>query len=254
MNLINTINNDDIIKEIKKFSIDNGISDDEVICSIVYEFAKNLPYSIDYKDSKFVPGIFLNMSPVHPKSYIFKYNSSLYNRMLGWGDTIKSGILLQLCFVFQTMLMNKIQNNYHLDEDDYYNLGINNMTSNKEYNLYLFDLLKSLPEYCTRLNSTESTEDRRKILDEVYDIMLQRVGQKVGGFKKTSVSSDVITVQEHKASICWKPHRDLEMLYYFEHIDYGYDCEDLLDNINKKMNVITPLDGDVPRKTLHLHD
>ena len=41
----------------------NQISEDEVICSIVYEFASKLPYSMDYMDKDFVPGIFLNVAP-----------------------------------------------------------------------------------------------------------------------------------------------------------------------------------------------
>ena len=60
----------------------------------------NFPYSIDYMDKDFVPGIFLNVGPVNPEKGIFKYSSSLYDKMVNWGDTLKSGILLQLCFIF----------------------------------------------------------------------------------------------------------------------------------------------------------
>ena len=74
MELLSTLNNEDINKELRRFGEKHRISDDEVICSIVYEFANKLPYSIDYMDELFVPGMFLNVSPVNPEKYIFKYN------------------------------------------------------------------------------------------------------------------------------------------------------------------------------------
>lgn len=100
MDMLNVIRDNEIQNKMKKFALDNRISQDEVICSIVYEFASKLPYSIDYMDKDFVPGIFLNVSPVNPEKGIFKYSSSLYDKMVNWGDTLKSGILLQLCFIF----------------------------------------------------------------------------------------------------------------------------------------------------------
>ena len=100
MDMLNVIRDNEIQNKMKKFALDNRISQDEVICSIVYEFASKLPYSIDYMDKDFVPGIFLNVGPVNPEKGIFKYSSSLYDKMVNWGDTLKSGILLQLCFIF----------------------------------------------------------------------------------------------------------------------------------------------------------
>lgn len=58
VNMLSVINNNEIQNKINQFGLDNGISQDEVICSIVYEFASKLPYSIDYMDKDFVPGIF----------------------------------------------------------------------------------------------------------------------------------------------------------------------------------------------------
>lgn len=240
MELLSATNSDEIKNEIAKFGLDNCISEDEVLCSLVYDFAKKLPYSMDYMDSDFVPGIFLNIAPLNPKTYIYKYNSSLYDKMINWGDTLKSGILLQVCFIFQTMLMQQIPSNYQLSDDDYYNLGINNMTSDEEYNCYLFEMLKLLPEYCARVNSNESADDRRKVLDEVYAIMFQRVGQKVGGFRRTSVKDDVISVQDYKPTIGLFPHRDLDMLYYFNNVRFGFGIERLV----KKINMISGLNNE----------
>lgn len=68
----------------------------------------------------------------------------------------------------------------------------------------------------------------------IYMVILDRVGQKIGGFKRTSVDGDIISVQEHKATIRLFPHRDLDMLYYFEKIKFGFGVRGLVDNINKK--------------------
>ena len=233
MEFLSLLNNDEIKNKMEEFGAFKGINQDEIICSIVYEFAKNLPYSIDYKDPKFVPGIFFNVSPENPVTYIFKDYNSLYNKMISWGDTLKSGILLQLCFVFQKMLSGEISSDYQLDEEYYYSLGINQMTNNEEYNYYLFEMLKSLPEYCKRVNRLDNIEDRRKVLDEVYSIMLQRIGQKIGGFRRTTIIGNVSSIEEHKATINLSPYRDLDMLYSFNNINYGYGIRTLIEEINQ---------------------
>lgn len=237
MDMLNVIRDNKIQNKMKKFALDNRISQDEVICSIVYEFASKLPYSMDYMDKDFVPGIFLNVAPMNPSKWIFKDYSSLYNKMINWGDTKKSGILLQICNIFQAMLMGQFPSNYQLTEEDFHNLGIDQMTSDNEYNRFLFEILQMLPQYCLKLNSTQNLDERRKILDDIYMVILDGVGQNIGGFRRTSVDGDIISVQEHKATICLFPHRDLDMLYYFEGIKFDFGVRDLVDNINKKIAI-----------------
>ena len=128
----------------------------------------------------------------------------------------------------------KISYVYKLNEDDFYNLGFSEMTSDEEYNRYLFETLEILPEYVSRLNNITEVEERREVLDEIYSVILNRVGQRIGGFRRTSVDGDIITVQEHKPTIVLRPHRDLDMLYYFEHINYGFGIRTLIDEMNKK--------------------
>ena len=115
MKMLNLINNNEIKNQLQKFGETNKITEDEVICSIVYEFASKLPYSMDYQDKEFVPGIFLNISPVNSSKWIFKDHPSLYYKMINWGDTLKSGILLQVCFIFQLMIMGEFPNNYQIN-------------------------------------------------------------------------------------------------------------------------------------------
>jgi len=246
--MLSIIDNNEIKNELKQFAEKNKISDDEVICSLVYEFARKLPYSMDYMDKDFVPGMFLNVSPINPTKYIFKEYNSLYSKMVNWGDTKKSGLLLQICNIFQAMLMGNFPSNYELTEEDFYNFGIAQMTRDDEYNHFLFETLQILPHYCIKLNSVENSDDRRKILDEIYGLILDRIGQKIGGVRKTSTIGNVISVQEHKATIRLLPHRDLDMLYYFERINYGFDIQNLINNINSKIII----ENNLSNEKIHL--
>lgn len=236
MKMLSIIKNDEVRNELKQFGEKNKISDDEVICSIVYEFASKLPYSMDYMDKDFVPGIFLNLRPENPSKWIFKKYSSLYNKMIDWGDTKKSGILLQVCNIFQAMLMGQFPSNYQLTKEDFHTLGIEQMTSDDEYNRRFFEILKLLPQYCSKLNSTQNPNERRKILDEIYAIIKYGIGSKIGGFRRTTMDGDIVSVQRHEG-IALSPHKDLEMLYHFEYINFGFGVEKLINNINRKIGI-----------------
>ena len=226
--------NNDIGNLLIDFGKKNQMFEEEVICSIVYEFARKLPYSIDYKDNDFVHGIFLNVAPVNPSKLVFKDYGNLYNIMFKWNDTKKSAILLKVCSIFQAMLMGYISDDYQLKEEDFLKLGIDQITNNEEYNYLLFEALQMLSQYCIKLNSIDNSEERRKLLDEIFMIILDKVGQKIGGFRKTSTEDNVITINEHKATIKLLPHKDLAMLYYFENINLNSNVGDLINNINKK--------------------
>lgn len=238
--MFNLINNDEIRNELEIFKEQSKTSEDEIICSIVYEFARKLPYSMDYMDKDFVPGVFLNISPKNPVKRSFKEYSNLYYKMIGWNDTKKSGILLQICTIFQAMIMGQLPDNFWLNEEDFENLGISQMTKDEEYNRFLFETLQMLPQYCVKLNLANDIEERRKILDDIYMVISDRIGQKIGGFKKTTIDGNVMSVDERKASIRLRPHKDLEMLYYFEGINIDYDVRKITNNINN--NIIQTID------------
>ena len=199
---------------------------------MAYKFSKKLPYSMDYKDEDYIPGDFLNFASTSKNNSIFKYHDNLYSKMVSWSDTFKSGILIQICLIFQKMLLEEFPNDYELKEEDYYNWGINNMTNQEDYNRCFFEILKDLPEYYKRVNNTSNQEERRQVLDEIYKILKDKVGNKVGGYRKTESYGDIEKVTESKATINWSPHRDLEMLYYFNNMDcYDVDCNQLINNL-----------------------
>lgn len=224
------INDNEILSELKQIEERNKKIVDEVICSIVYNFARNLPYSIDYMDENFVPGFFLNVCPINPTKYLFKKHGSLYYQMINWGDTLKSGILLQICSIFQNMLMGNFQNDYQVFEESF-------LPDDEEYKRNLLETLQMLPQYCIKINSIENLEERRKMLADVYSKILDKVGQKLDSYRKKEISVDdiMVTVHDDKGTVTCYPYRDLEMLYYFEGIKYGFDGEELIEKINKKI-------------------
>lgn len=239
MNLLNVVNNLEIRTELESFILNKAMDEEKIICSIVYKFAKKLPYSMDYKDENFIPCDFFNFTSTIKNNSIFKYHDNLYSKMISWSDTFKSGILIQICLIFQKMLLEKFPNDYKLTEDDYYNLGINNMTDQEEYNRYFFEILKELPEYYKRVNDKSNQEERREVLDELYIVLKEKVGNKVGGYRKTESYGNVEKITESKATINWSPYRDLEMLYYFNNMDcYDVDCNQFINNIKGRINAL----------------
>lgn len=224
MDLMN-VNNNLLQEVLKRLSIKKQEKLEDIICSIVYEFALKLPYSMDYLDEQYVAGDFLNIGVPNSTNSIFKYYDSIYKKMVDWGDSLKSGVLLQACLIFQKMLMNQFPSNYVLNEYDYYDLGIDCMKSSEKYNHDLFEILKELPYYYKKVNSVNSREDRKKAIEEVYNSMQNRIGQKVGGYRKSETIGDIEITSHHPATINWSPYQDLKMVYYFEHIEnYGIDC------------------------------
>lgn len=211
------------IDDVRNLILESGKKEDNVICSMVYKFAKNLPYSMDYQDENFILGEFINLIPNHSDKYLFKDYGNIYNKMINWGDTLVSGIQLQVCNIFQKLLMTNIPENYILAEEDFYNYGFDRLTSMEYYNKSIFNLLKKLPEYCNFVNSAETTEERRSKLEEVYGYICQVTNYVIKNSKKKVVTDKVIIDDELKGFYHrWKPAQDLEMMYFFERIK-NYD-------------------------------
>lgn len=197
---------------------------EEILCTLVYRFASNLPYSMDFKDPKFVLGDFMNYVPVNPKKYMFIDYGSVYNKMIHWSDTIVSGVKLQVCSIFQKMLMSINADKYTLVEEDFYLYGFDKLTGMDIYNKNIFNLLVDLPKYCKLVNSTDNLEERREHLKAVYEI-IDKVTSHVEYVRRhnTEVCKDVEAVREEKVDFVhgWSPDADLHMMYHFNNIDIG---------------------------------
>lgn len=197
---------------------------EEILCALVYRFARNLPNSMDYKDPDFVLGDFMNFVPVNPKKYMFIDHGSIYNKMIHWSDTIVTGVKLQVCSIFQKMLMSINPDKYQLDEDDFYLYGFDKLTGMDIYNRNVFNLLVDLPKYCKLVNSTDDLLERRKHLKSVYEI-IDKVTSHVEYVRRhnTEVCRDIVAVREEKVDFVhgWRPDADLDMMYHFNNINIG---------------------------------
>lgn len=218
---------------------------DEIVCRMVYEFAKNLPYSMDYMDEKFVPGDFINFKPENPKKFLFVDYGCVYNKMIHWGDTIVNGVKLQVCNIFQKMLMTESVDRYQLEEIDFYTYGFDNLTGMDIYNRNVFNLLVDLPKYCALVRNATSKEERRKALEEVYNV-IDKVTSYVEYTKKTNkvITEGVETIDEEVIRFVrgWSPAQDLNMLYTFSYIDiWNLDVRAIIDACRPKLESGRPL-------------
>ena len=218
---------------------------DEKVCRIVYEFAKNLPYSMDYMDEKFVPGDFINFIPENPKKYLFVDYGCIYNKMIHWGDTIVNGIKLQVCNIFQKMLITESVDRYQLEEIDFYTYGFDKLTGMDIYNRNVFNLLVDLPKYCTLVRNATSTLERRKVLEEVYKV-INKVTSYVEYTKKTNkeITECVEAIDEEVIRFVhgWSPAQDLDMLYQFNYINiWDLNISPVIDACRPKLDSGTPL-------------
>lgn len=167
------------------------------ISSMVYGFAGHLPYSMDIEQEEFVPGDFLNLEPhdVEENPW-FKYSDrrTYFNSMVNWGDTFKSGILLQVCYIFQQMLLGNISPNVSFTQQDFEKQGFAKFTPYIEYNKRFFYIIRLLPKYYVKVVSSKDNEERRKNLEEVYSFMRSAIGQRVG------------------CGVNWSPFRDVSLM------------------------------------------
>ena len=206
------------LKKIRNFSEKNPSLSLHI--SMVFGFAKHLPYSMDIKQEEYVPGDFLNLEPydVDENSW-FKYNDrrTIYNAMVHWGDTFKSGVLLQVCFIFQQMLLGNIPADFKIGEEDYELLGINKLTNNV-YNRNFFEILSMLPAFYQNVISTSNNDERRKKLDEMYAQVRDKIENRVGGYCKRDSEGNVI--EQHEARFQCEAYKDIDMFAYFNYITY----------------------------------
>ena len=180
--------------------------------SMLYDFAYKLPYSMDIEQEEYVPGDFLNLEPYDvDENRWFKFSDrrTLFNAM-EHTDARRSGILLQVCFIFQQMLLGKVTP-YELSDSDYERTRISKR--DEEYNRNFFTVMKKLPEYYLKVISANTNEERRKILDEVYDEMRYYIGMRVGSFRKSEIHDGVeVITRDRKATIPYAPYLDIEMI------------------------------------------
>lgn len=203
--------------------------------SMVYGFANHLPYSMDIEQPEYVPADFLNMMPQDVEEnqwFKFEDKRTFFNAMVRWGDTFKSGMLLQICNVFQKMLLGQFPSDFVLKEEDFTEWGIDTMTKDKEYNRCFFETLKSLPGHYLNVVNTATNEERRKALDNMYNEVMNNIAQRVGGIKITGADGTIL--KEEKGSVSLRPHRDVEMMVHWENVVYHDGLDFIIQSIREK--------------------
>ena len=225
MGYLTTSTKDESLKLYEKDWVGKGLSNPSLTfyTSMVYGFAKHLPYSMDIEQPEYVPADFYNMEPsdVETNSY-FKWNDrrTFFKSMVNWGDTFKTGMLLQMCAIFQKMLLGQFPHNFELKEADFKDWGIDVMTNNKDYNRNFFETLKSLPKYYQLVVNASTCEERRNRLDEMYKEIIQRIAGRYGGLRETDANGNII--RNIPGTIPIRPAEDVKMMVYWENVTY-YD-------------------------------
>lgn len=200
--------------------------------SMVYGFANKLPYSMDIEQPEYVPADFLNMVPDDAlENDWFKWEDrrTYFKAMTSWGDTFKSGMLLQMCNIFQKMILGQFPTDFALTEENYKNWGIDTMTNDQEYNKCFFETLKSLPDWHKKLLSSVDNDERRNVLDMMYTDIMGKIAARYDSFKEVDTNGNTIT--EYSGNIPIDPDNDVSMFAYFGNVKFHNGIPDVIEAI-----------------------
>lgn len=203
--------------------------------SMVYGFANHLPYSMDIEQIEYVPADFLNMEPIDVdanKWFKSENRRTFFNSLVSWNDTFKTGMLLQICNIFQKMLLKKFPTDFKLSEEDYFELEINLITSDEKYNRSFFEILKLLPSYYKKVNESSNNDERRAALDEMYNDIMNKISARLGNFKKTNMNGYV--EKRSKGLVPIRPSNDIKMLVYWDNIEFEDGIDSVINSIKEE--------------------
>lgn len=223
-----TLNNKNLINEYRNPTL-------SLYISMVYGFAEHLPYSIDIEQPEYVPADFLNMIPKDvDTNQWFKWDDrrTVFYSMINWGDTFKSGMLLQLCNVFQKMILGEFTHDFVLNEEDFLKMGFDSLTKNQEYNRCFFETLKSLPNHYNKVMSATNNDERRKALEDMYKEVMTKISARYGGFRERDADGNII--RESKVTIPIRPSKDVDMLVYWDDVTFHDGIPSLIEEIKKE--------------------
>ena len=206
MNKVECNNTLDTIKDANDISV-------ELICGSVLAFARDLPYSIDFIQDEFIPGLLFNSIPNDSDEFLVFRESNektLFSVMKDWRDSRKAAYSIQLCLILQNMLL--YDKEINLEEHDNLVWGLNLEDSNK-----LKATLSKLNDISKVIKSSVNIEERRRNLELVYGIIKQNY------------------------SNCSAFH-DLKMFYFFNNlptnVKFSWEKEIKNDTIGIKIKMI----------------
>lgn len=183
-----------------------------ILGSMVYGFAKHLPYSMDIEHEEFVPGDFLNMVPPDAdenKFFMRDNNRTIFKRMRD-SDGWESAILLQVCYIFQQMLLGKIPP-FELSDSDYERMRVSHHF--EDYNKKYFEIMKKLPMYYKKIVLSENSETRLTNLEIVYKEINENLRGYIGAFtEKETYGNETIITKQIEATTPHAPYHDVKMV------------------------------------------
>ena len=130
------------------------------------------------------------------------------------------------------MLLGNITIDSTLSDDDYYNLGIDGFTSNAEYNRKFFNILQKLPFYYEKVVCSMNNEERRAALDEVYSEICRSIELRVGSFRETDASGNI--VKNYEGTVSWPAWRDVELVIDAHYTTFFDGITDLTKQIKDR--------------------
>ena len=189
--------------------------------SMVYAFAHHLPYSIDIEQPEYVPADFFALEPADVETnewFHWSDRRSFLNAMVSWGDTYKTGMILEVCLVLQKLILGEIEvpDDFELTDEDYYSRHFDKMLGSEKYNRDFFEVVKSAFLYYKRLKVTTDLLERRKLLEEFYNFMRDKISLRLGIDVKV------------------REYQDVDLIVYNYAIEYWDGCPDVIARIKAK--------------------
>lgn len=185
----------------------------ELICSSILAFARDLPYSIDFMQEEFVPGVLFNSIPNDCDNFrTFRESGekTLFALMKDWRDSRKAAYSIQLCLILQNMLL--YDKEINIEDSDNLVWGLSIEDSNK-----LKCTLSKLNDIFKLIKNSVNIEERRRNLELVYETIKQN-------FSNCS------------------PYHDLKMFYFFNNLPtdgkFVWEKETNNDTIGIKIKMI----------------
>ena len=179
-----------------------------IFASMVYGFSKNLPYSIDIEQEEYVPADFFNAMPLDVDTNPwFKWDDrrTFFNAMYCWGDTRKTGMLLQICYLLQKLILGEIvlPENAELSDEDFINLGINKITNDEKYNKAFFSVFRNIPLYYHQIVDAPNKDARRKALEDIYHHIFIAISARFAGCTPIRPDSDFDLLTYNENMVTW---------------------------------------------------
>ncbi len=148
--------------------------------SIISSFVEDFPYSMDpmQKDSYIPLALFYNKKPsiINQRSF-FRYSDSktLYKALTSNYSLTSTGVAIQLCAIFQRVLLGEIEPTEKAMLDEFLALDCTD-TYKRDYNDTIHGIINIMVSEFGNITDAKTMEERRSSLDKIYLQIINIVG------------------------------------------------------------------------------